>query len=32
MKPIEDADLESGWAEHIPKRLVNARLSALIFV
>ena len=24
MKPIEDADIESSWAEHFPKRLVNA--------
>ena len=23
MKPIEDADIESSWAEHFPKRLVN---------
>ena len=25
MKPIEDADIERSWAEHFPKRLVNAR-------
>jgi hypothetical protein len=23
MKPIEDADIESSWAEHFPKRLGN---------
>jgi hypothetical protein len=23
MKPIEDADIESSWAEHFPKRLDN---------
>ena len=23
MKPIEDADIESSWTEHFPKRLVN---------
>ena len=24
MKPIEEVDIESNWAEHFPKRLVNA--------
>jgi len=24
MKPIEEADIESSWAEHFPKRLVDA--------
>jgi hypothetical protein len=23
MKPIEDADIESNWAEHLPKRGAN---------
>ena len=23
MEPIEDADIESNWTEHFPKRLVN---------
>ena len=23
MKPIEDADIESSWTEHFPKRLDN---------
>ncbi len=29
MQPMEDADIESRWAEHFPKRLVNGHSKTI---
>jgi type IV pilus biogenesis protein CpaD/CtpE len=29
MKPIDDADIETNWAEHFPKRLVNGHSKTI---